>query len=145
MIILSVQFINFSFFFFSHFFLFVKNRPDRRKRPSTKPTGNITESAKRKKKNKRHLYSEVIDQREFEKYRGKRQISDTIAYNSSETNGNGLLTNMNVSDDHKPDEKHDPKKASKNTVLKAVVYAREIIIPNLGHFEDYNIEVSWVL
>jgi hypothetical protein len=29
---------------------------------------------------------------------------------------------MNVSDDHKPDEKHDPKKASKNTVLKAVVY-----------------------
>jgi hypothetical protein len=46
---------------------------------------------------------------------------------------------MNVSDDHKPDEKHDPKKASKNTVLKAVVYAREIIIPNLGHFEDYNI------
>ncbi|XP_076101459.1 insulin-like peptide receptor isoform X2 [Mytilus galloprovincialis] len=106
--------------------------PDRVTRQKSS-RGNKTKQTKKIKRNKRNVYKEIVDPREFEKYKRKREIlPDTIVYNTTETIGP-----VNVTED----EDIHPQGTTEHTVLRAVVYSREFIISNLGHFEDYNIEV----
>ncbi|CAG2239090.1 CD220 [Mytilus edulis] len=108
--------------------------PDRVTRQKSS-RGNKTKQTKKIKRNKRNVYKEIVDPREFEKYKRKREIlPDTIVYNTTETIGP-----VNVTEDEKEDI--HPQGTTEHTVLRAVVYSREFIISNLGHFEDYNIEV----
>lgn len=58
-----------------------------------------------------------------------------LSYNATDT-----VVPVNVTDtDH--EERTIPPRNDSPKVLKAVVYAREFIISNLGHFEDYTVEV----
>ncbi|XP_052100450.1 insulin-like peptide receptor isoform X1 [Mytilus californianus] len=104
--------------------------PDRVTRQKSS-RGNKTKQIKR---NKRNVYKEIVDPREFEKYKRRREIPpEALSYNTTETIGP-----VNVTEDEKEDI---PQGTTEHTVLRAVVYSREFIISNLGHFEDYNIEV----